>query len=446
MSTPAQEWQFDGLVGPTHNYAGLSFGNVASGLNAGAVSNPRQAARQGLEKMRFVQALGMQQAILPPRYRPCISVLKQIGFVGGIADILQSASRLAPHLLASIYSSSFMWAANAATVCPSADSADGRMHLTPANLLTNFHRSLEGMETYDLLQRIFYDPQKFAVHLPLPATASLADEGAANHMRLVCNSHGEPGLQIFVYGAQTGAVEHGPKRFPARQQRAAYEAIARLHQLPVERSFFVQQHPEAIDQGVFHNDVICMNTTRLMIGHELAFADAHSFISSLSQAAAPMDWQYIEIREAELPVAQAVKSYFFNSQLLQLPDGRIVIVAPAEAQENRQAEAVLQRLAAGNAIAGVHYLDVRESMRNGGGPACLRLRIVLTDAEAAAMHQGIVLTDERYHALNGWIDRHYRDRLAFDDLRDPAFIDEVNRAYAELEPILGLEGFYTDRM
>ncbi|MGA8031441.1 MAG: N-succinylarginine dihydrolase, partial [Casimicrobiaceae bacterium] len=42
---------FDGIPGPTHNYSGLAQGNLAAERNAQQVSNPREAALQGLEKM-----------------------------------------------------------------------------------------------------------------------------------------------------------------------------------------------------------------------------------------------------------------------------------------------------------------------------------------------------------------------------------------------------------
>lgn len=284
------------------------------------------------------------------------------------------------------------------------------------------------------------------VHDPLAGTAPMADEGAANHMRSVGHSHGDPGLQIFVYGTEGAGVGANPVKYPARQHRASYEAIARLHQLRAERTIFVQQNPAVIDQGVFHNDVIAMNTTRLMIAHEAAFLDAQNFISTMERRMAGTDFHYISISENELPVADAVQSYFFNSQILQLPGGEIVIVAPSEAERNPNASALLKKLAEGNAVSAVHYLDVRESMRNGGGPACLRLRVVLTQKEAASMKQEIVFTPEKEAQLNGWITKHYRDRLAFDDLRDPLFIRELNEAYEALEPIIGLPGYYTRQM
>lgn len=445
-STLAQEWQFDGLVGPTHNYAGLSYGNVASSKNAGAVSNPRQAALQGVAKMGFVRELGVPQAFIPPQYRPIIPYLKQIGFEGGIDKVLDRAYRDAPHLLATVFSSSYMWAANAATVSPSADSADGKLHLTPANLLTNLHRSLEPNHTHAMLQHIFANDACFKVHDPLSNTPEMADEGAANHMRVVGHSHGDPGLQIFVYGTEGAGKGVNPKKYPARQQRAAYATIARQHRLYEDRTIFVQQHPDVIDEGVFHNDVIAMNTTRLMIAHERAFLDAQNFINALKRKTEGIYFEYISISQSELPVADAVQSYFFNAQVLQLPNHGIVILAPTESQENARASAVLEKLVAEKTIAAVHYLDVRESMRNGGGPACLRLRVVLSPAEAEAIKQDVVLTPEKQEQLNAWIAKHYRDRLVLDDLRDPHFIRELNEAYEALEPIIGLKGYYTAQM
>lgn len=443
-----QEWQFDGLPGPTHNYAGLAVGNIASAANAGDISNPKQAAFQGLEKARFVRGLKLKQSILPPHYRPMIPVLKQLGFGGGIAHILETAHRQAPHLLAAVFSSSFMWAANAGTVTPSCDATDGRLHITPANLLTNLHRSIEGNFTTRLLRNIFNNCEYFAVHDPLPSTACLADEGAANHMRISGPGHAGHGLHVFVYGAGEG-VENAPRRFPARQGKAAYEAIARRHRLDPGCTLFVQQSPRAIDAGVFHNDVIAMNTTRLMIAHEAAFAGGAADTVRITDAAtdAGIDFQCVTIREAELPLADAVKSYFFNAQLLELEDGRMAIVAPSECGGNARARAVLEQLSGGNGpIAQLHYRDVRDSMRNGGGPACLRLRVVMNAREAAAIHPGVVLTDPQYAALTAWVGRYYRDRLCFDDLRDPAFIIELNEAYSALEVLLGMPGLYSGAM
>lgn len=444
----AVEWQFDGLVGPTHNYAGLSYGNVASEKHAGTISNPLQAALQGVEKMRFVRQLGMKQAFLPPQKRPVISILQQLGFGAGysreaLAKTLESAHRQAPHLLASAFSASCMWAANAATVSPSSDTADGKLHLTPANLVSNLHRSLEGEATTRALRKIFHNESLFVVHNPLPCAALLSDEGAANHMR-VCENHGNKGIEIFVYGAGGKSVKK-TTTFPARQQWEASQAVARRHGLSDDHILYVQQHPEAIDQGVFHHDVIGMNTTRLMIAHEKAVLDKETFIGHLKRMLGEA-FTYLEISDDALPLAEAVKSYFFNSQLLYVPGKGFVLLAPVESQESEKTHALLRHLSEENGVLSqVHYLNVRESMRNGGGPACLRLRVAMTEVEGAAIHPGVVLTDAQDQMLEAWIKRHYRDRLSLADFTDLAFIDELNTAYSALEAHMEMPGLYPER-
>ena len=137
------EANFDGLVGPTHNYAGLSAGNNASTSNAGGASNPKEAALQGLQKMKALQDLGLVQGVLPPQERPDLHTLRKLGFSGSDVQVLASAAKQAPLQLAACCSASSMWTANAATVSPSADCSDKRIHFTPANLNGMFHRSIE---------------------------------------------------------------------------------------------------------------------------------------------------------------------------------------------------------------------------------------------------------------------------------------------------------------
>ena len=90
----------------------------------------------------------------------------------------------------------------------------------------------------------------------------------------------------------------------------------------------------------------------------------------------------------------------------------------------------------------VRYLDVRESMRNGGGPACLRLRVPMTDAEAAALGASVLFTEALDAALTKWVQAHYRDRLLPSDLADPALAREGLAALDELTRILGLGSVY----
>ena len=444
---PAQagEINFDGLVGPTHNYAGLSHGNIASARNRQSTANPKQAALQGLAKMQALAARGFAQAVLPPQLRPDFGLLRRLGFSGSDAQVLQKAAQTSPQLLASAWSASSMWAANAATVSPAADSADGRTHFTIANLSSKLHRSIESAQTARCLRAIFHDTQYFAVHDALPATSPMADEGAANHARLAA-AYGAAGVELFVYGrSESNPGAPAPQRFPARQTLEAGMAVARLHGLQAGRCVFAQQHPEVIDQGVFHNDVIAVANGRVLFYHEQAFLDEAGTLAALRAALEPLavDLQPLRVTADEVGVADAVSSYLFNSQLMTRPDGRMLLVAPQECHDNPAVAAYLKKLlASGGPIAELLSFDLRQSMRNGGGPACLRLRVELSAAEAAAMHQGVLFNDALYRRLVAWVERHYRDRLAAADLVDLALVGEVQSALAELQTILGLPDLY----
>jgi succinylarginine dihydrolase len=446
MESMAREFNFDGLVGPSHSYGGLSFGNVASQSNEGLYSNPRQAALQGLAKMRTLHDLGIPQAVFPPHLRPELRLARQLGFAGSDAVVLEAMAKSAPHLLAACWSASSMWTANATTVCPSADAADGRVHFTPANLLNKLHRSIEAPTTARILRAVFHDPQRFAVHDPLPATSSLGDEGAANHTRLV-PTHGEAGVQLFVYGESAAApLAPKPQRFPARQTLEACEALCRLHGLSAERTVLAQQKPEVIDQGVFHNDVIAVGNLDTLLFHEEAFLDPERVLAELQEKylrTCGRELRLVCVPASEVPVADAVKSYLFNSQLVRTPAGRTVLIAPREAEENPRVRACVERLLASQApIDEVRYLDLRQSMQGGGGPACLRLRVVLTEAEEQAVNPGVRFTPTLHETLSGWVERHYRDRLTAQDLRDPQFVRECREALEVLCSLLGVPGIY----
>jgi succinylarginine dihydrolase len=434
----AREVNFDGLIGPSHNYGGLSDGNLASSRNAGDVSNPREAALQGLEKMRTLVRAGLTQGVLPPLPRPNFDLLVSAGFHGTDQQIIDQAAKRAPRLLKVAYSASSMWTANAATVSPSADTQDGRLHLTAANLSTMLHRSLEHPDTTASLQAIFGDDKHFSVHAALPMHPDFADEGAANHVRL-CASHGAPGVELFVYGREPGEDRAG---FPARQTRLSAESIARAHGLKPDRAVIVRQSPEAINAGAFHNDVVCVGATDTLFFHEAAFENTEATLAELRSAATGLfDLKPVMVPDSEVSLEDAICSYLFNSQLLVMPgESRLVLVAPTEVQETDSTRAYCERLVAGNGPIGrVQYVDVRQSMRNGGGPACLRLRVVMTDAELAACHQGVLLTEERIDALQAVVRTAYRDRLAPEDLADSSFADECRIAREALLDVLELE-------
>ncbi|MEW6582995.1 MAG: N-succinylarginine dihydrolase [Actinomycetota bacterium] len=442
--TAVHELNLDGIVGPTHNYAGLSRGNVASTAHGGEVSHPREAALQGIAKMRLLMSLGVRQAVLPPQERPNVRALRRLGFTGTDAQVVEAAAQREPRLLAACSSASAMWAANAATVVPSADTADGRVHITPANLVSTLHRSLEAPATARALRAVFPDETRFAHHDPLPATGALGDEGAANHTRLAA-SHAGGGLHLFVHGRR--GEDGGPRRFPARQALEASRAVARLSGLPDGRVIHARQAPEAIDAGAFHNDVVCVGNEHVLLHHEQAFADGRALVARLRDAfrrVAGRDLVVVAVPREAVTLQEAVASYLFNSQLVTLPDGRMALVAPAECREVRAVAGFLEALVEdpSSPVAEVHVVDTRQSMRNGGGPACLRLRCVLTGEEAAAMAPGVVCDDALLDRLAAWVDRHYRDRLAPADLGDPSLLSEGRAALDELTGILGLGALY----
>ncbi|MDR3513929.1 MAG: N-succinylarginine dihydrolase [Caulobacteraceae bacterium] len=419
-----REVNFDGLVGPTHNYCGLSPGNLASATNADAVSCPRAAALQGLEKMRAVMGLGAPQGFLPPPLRPAAGALRAYGFDGSDDVVLAAAAGEDPALLRAACSASSMWTANAATVIAAPDAADGRTHLVCANLASMLHRALEAADTFATLRRVFADEALFAVHAPLPHGVHFGDEGAANHMRLA-QSHGAPGVNVFVHGARRDG------RFPERQSLRASQAVARL--AGVDRPVFALQAAQAVEAGAFHNDVVAVANERVLVAHEGAFDDPDALVDALT--ARVTGFQYLEVGGFDL--AAAVSSYLFNSQIITRPDGGMTLVAPAEARADARVWAEVERLlAADNPIDQALVVDLRESMRNGGGPACLRLRVPLSPAALARVDARFLLGEARIDALARLVERAWPEAIAPADLADAALWAQARAAHAELERLI----------
>ena len=420
------EINFDGLIGPTHNYAGLSLGNIASHNNAGAVARPRAAALQGLAKMRRLMDLGVMQGFLPPPLRPATTQLRAVGFKGSDAEILRAVADEDPPLFQAALSASSMWAANAATVIAAADARDGRVHLVTANLATMLHRALEAESAHQLLKAVFGDERHFAVHAPLPLGGHFSDEGAANHMRLA-PSHGEAGLNLFVHGeGRTG-------RFPERQARRASQAVARLGELPPDRAVFVRQASAAVQAGAFHNDVVAVANETLLLAHPAAFEDRDAVYATV-RARMPAS-QIVEVPGVSL--ADAVSSYLFNSQLVTLPRGGMALILPSEMKENAAVWAALERaLASCSLIERLEVVDVRESMRNGGGPACLRLRVPVTADAVAAISPGYMLNPSRLDRLVALVDRFWPEVLAPSDLLDPELWAVGRVAHEQLQSFI----------
>ncbi|GGD47676.1 N-succinylarginine dihydrolase [Erythrobacter arachoides] len=412
--TALQEINFDGIVGPSHNYAGLSLGNLAATKNAGATAYPRAAALQGLAKMRRNMAAGLAQGFFVPLPRPDAGWLEALA-VDDATD---------PALVAGAWSASSMWTANAATVSPAPDTADGRCHLTVANLVTMPHRSHEWADTLAQLRLAFADQARFAVHGPVPPT--FGDEGAANHMRLA-PAHGEPGLEVFVYGRPGG-------RFPARQHEQASRIVARRHGLDPARSLFVEQSGEAIAAGAFHNDVVAVANESVLFCHAQAFADPAGTYAAI-QARCP-GAQVVEVPASAVSLGDAIASYLFNAQLLTPPSGEMTLVVPEECRENGAVWTWLQAMLAGNGpIRHVEMVDVRQSMANGGGPACLRLRVV---ADPATVDPRFMLDEAKAALIEEVIAAHWPESIAIAQIGDPALAQAVRSARTALLDALDL--------
>lgn len=410
------EINFDGIIGPSHNYAGLSLGNLASSSHAGDPSYPRAAALQGLAKMRHNHALGLVQGLFVPLPRPNPVFLDALGLGDGQGE---------PRLRAAAWSASSMWTANAATVSPAPDTADGRCHLTPANLVTMPHRSQEWPDTARQLALAFADKAHFTLHGPVPPC--FGDEGAANHMRMGLR-HDAPGIELFVYGRSGGA-------FPARQHEQASRAIARLHGLDPAQVLFIEQSPDAIAAGAFHNDVVAVANERVLFTHEQAFADPQGTYAAIRDRLP--EAEIVVVPASAVSLEQAISSYLFNGQLLTLPGGEMALVIPMEAWETPAVRGWLDGMLASNGpIRRVLPVDVRQSMANGGGPACLRLRVV---ADPATVDPRFLLDQGKADRIEAVITAHWPVQIDPDDLGSARLAQSVRDARARLLDVLDLD-------
>lgn len=408
------EINFDGIVGPSHNYAGLSLGNIASAAHAGDPSYPRAAALQGVAKMRGNLARLGVQGFFVPLPRPNRALATALALDGSEPAQLRAAP----------WSASSMWTANAATVSPAPDTADGKCHLTPANLVTMLHRAQEWPDTKRQLEVAFANRDHFTIHDPVPPT--FGDEGAANHMRL-CDEHGAPGVAVFVYGKAGGA-------FPARQHEQASRLVARAHGLDPARTVFIEQNSAAIAAGAFHNDVVAVANGRVLFTHAEAFADQAAAYEAMRAAFPALE--VVEVPASAVSLAEAIRTYLFNAQLLTLPDGTMALIVPEECRESAAVWGWVETMLAGNGpIRQVIPVDVRQSMANGGGPACLRLRVVCAPQ---TVDPRFLLDEAKADLLERTIAAHWPEQIDPADLGSQVLADSVIAARLALLAALDL--------
>jgi succinylarginine dihydrolase len=233
---------------------------------------------------------------------------------------------------------------------------------------------------------------------------------------------------VFVYGLSGGA-------YPARQHVEASQAIARLHRLDPDRMMFAQQSEEAIAAGAFHNDVVAVANERVLFAHEQAFADKGGLLAALD-ARVP-GFEYVEVAAADVPLADAIRSYLFNAQLVTTPDGQPTLIVPGEARETPSVWRWIERHVAGNGpIRRVEVVDVRQSMANGGGPACLRLRVV---ADPDTVDPRFIVDEPKLDSIAEVIRSHWPEQIHHSELQQPALLAEIEAARTALLSAIGVQ-------
>ena len=436
--TYSGEINFDGLIGPTHNYAGLSQGNLASQKHLNQTSNPKAAALQGLDKMRLIMDQGIPQGFFLPHERPHLMTLRAIGFGGTDEEVINQAAKKNPALLKNVYSASSMWSANAATFSPSIDSNDQKIHITPANLNSMFHRSIEHEFTKTQLELMFGGVAK--VHEPIKNISGYGDEGAANHLR-VSAQHLMPGFQIFVYGSSAFEVHQG---IIARQAEEISQAVSTQHQLDPDRVLFLKQNEQAIHSGSFHNDIVSLANEEVFIFHQEAFADRVELERVLHQLKDHVKgFHPIEILSKDISLDDLVSSYLLNSQLITIKNNEMMMLLPEEVQNHGNCMKWLEEIKSSSPIKRLEFVDIHQSMMNGGGPACLRFKAVVNSDELDKINKKFLLSPEKLINLRALVSKHYRDRINPDDLLDIKLMEESYLFLDELTQLLGIGSIYS---
>ena len=436
--TYSGEINFDGLIGPTHNYAGLSQGNLASQKHLNQTSNPKAAALQGLNKMRLIMDQGIPQGFFLPHERPHLMTLRAIGFGGTDEEVINQVAKKNPALLKNVYSASSMWSANAATFSPSIDSNDQKIHITPANLNSMFHRSIEHEFTKTQLELMFDGVAK--VHEPIKNISGYGDEGAANHLR-VSAQHLMPGFQIFVYGSSAFEVHQG---IIARQAEEISQAVSIQHQLDPDRVLFLKQNEQAIHSGSFHNDIVSLANEEIFIFHQEAFADRVELERVLHQLKDHVKgFHPIEILSKDISLDDLVSSYLLNSQLITVKNNEMMMLLPEEVQNHGNCMKWLEEIKSSSPIKRLEFVDIHQSMMNGGGPACLRFKAVVNSDELDKINKKFLLSPEKLINLRALVSKHYRDRINPDDLLDIKLMEESYLFLDELTQLLGIGSIYS---
>ena len=154
------------------------------------------------------------------------------------------------------------------------------------------------------------------------------------------------------------------------------------------------------------------------------------------------NFQFIEISDSEIPLKNIIDSYLLNSQLATNGQNEMMLILPEEVKSYETCMAWLDKLKQISDIKLYDFVNIKQSMMNGGGPACLRLKVVLDENETKELNQNFLMTSDRLDAIKSLIEREYRDNLHPDDLPDPNLLDESRRVLDELTQIFDVGSIY----
>jgi len=114
----------------------------------------------------------------------------------------------------------------------------------------------------------------------------------------------------------------------------------------------------------------------------------------------------------------------------------MTLVVPSECQDNQPVWNWLQQMLAGNGpIRHVKVVDVRQSMANGGGPACLRLRVV---ADPATVDPRFMLDDAKAEAMEKVVAEFWPEQINPADIGSESLAATIRTARAQMLDLLGL--------
>jgi len=207
-----------------------------------------------------------------------------------------------------------------------------------------------------------------------------------------------------------------------------------LHGLLPERTVFVEQNPVAIDAGAFHNDVLAVANEGVVFAHELAFADRQGAYDAIRQAFPAL--QVLEVPDSAVSLAEAIKTYLFNAQLLSTGEDGMTLIVPEECRKSASVWSWCEQMVAGNGpIRHVIPVNLRQSMANGGGPACLRLRVV---ADPRTVDPRFLLDEATAELLESIIAANWPEQIDPADLGSEALARSVTMARKALLMALDL--------